>query len=264
MDLYYRSYGDEQKTMTSVVLLHGLFGSLANWHGIARGLEADCRVIVPDLRNHGRSPHADDVSYPALVADVVQLLDRLGLARVTLVGHSMGGKTAMQLALTHAARLERLVVADMAPVPYPNRFESVLDALARLPLGELTRRDDADVRLTAAIPEPGVRAYLLQNLVWTKDGGFAWRMNLAALTEHIDALMDFPQPPAQGRFPGPSLFLYGGDSDYVRAEYEPRIRALFPNAQMHAIVGAGHWLYADKPAAFVHALKRFLGFPPAS
>ena len=185
MELYYRSYGNTLGSHPPLVFLHGLFGSAANWHGIATALKGDHRIIVPDLRNHGRSPHADDVSYPAMVADVVRLLDRLDLAPVTVIGHSMGGKTAMQLALTHTARLDRLVVADIAPVAYPNRFATVLTALDRLPLAALERRDDANTRLVDDIPEPGVRAYLLQNLVRTKDGRFAWRMNLAALREHL-------------------------------------------------------------------------------
>ena len=258
MELYFRSYGDEQAAKPPLVFLHGLFGSAANWHSIATTLQEDRHIIVPDLRNHGRSPHADEVTYCAMVNDIVLLLDRLRLEQVTVIGHSMGGKAAMQLALTHAARLDRLVVADMAPVAYPNRFAPVLAALAGLPLAEIGRRDDANARLADAIPEPGVRAYLLQNLVRTKEGRFAWRMNLAALHEHIEDLMDFPQPAPQAQFLGPTLFVYGAQSDYVRADYESRIRNLFPYAELRAIVGAGHWVYADKPAAFVHALKQFL------
>jgi pimeloyl-ACP methyl ester carboxylesterase len=198
------------------------------------------------------------VSYPALAADLQQLLAQLSLQRVALVGHSMGGKAAMWLALTCAECVDRLVVADIAPVTYPNRFETLLDALAGLPLHQIRERKEADRRLAAAVPDAAVRGYLLQNLVRGADGAWRWRVNLPALRGGLGDILAFPEPPAGAQFPGPALFLYGGRSDYVRPEHQPHIHQYFPYARLRALSGAGHWLYAEQPQAFIQALQGFL------
>lgn len=257
MKLHYRRYGEPNTAASPLLFLHGLFGSGSNWHSMATALQDDHEILVADLRNHGRSPHANAMSYEAMVSDVVALLERLSEPRVTLVGHSMGGKVAMLLALRHPALVERLMVVDMAPVAYPSRFDGVLRALNGLPLQEIQRRGDADILLARDIPEDGVRGFLLQNLIRNQQGEFAWRMNLAAISDRITDLMGFPAVDTQ--FLGPTQFLYGGQSDYMQAQYEPIIRQLFPYATSRAIAGAGHWLYAEKPAAFLHALQHFLG-----
>lgn len=258
MQLYFRDYGEPAAPFVPLLLLHGLLGSGGNWHGIARALAGGRRVIVPDLRNHGRSPHADDVSYPALAGDVQELLVQLGLERVAVIGHSMGGKLAMWLALTRPALVERLVVADIAPVRYPNRFDGLLGVLGALPLNRLADRRAVDHRLAAAVPDAAVRGYLLQNLVRGGDGTWQWRVNLPALTAGLQQISDFPVPPPDTQFPGPALFLYGGQSDYVLPAHEPQIRAYFPFARLRALAGAGHWLYANQPEAFVRAVDAFL------
>jgi esterase len=252
--LHHREAGQGTRPL---VLLHGLFGSSANWMGIARQLAPDWRIVVPDLRNHGRSFHHPDVSYPALAGDVCALLDGLGLERAVLVGHSMGGKTAMWLALTVPARVERLVVVDSAPIGSPGSVAGLLRGLAELDLAVLPDRAAVTAALAGAVPDRRVRDYLLQNLV-RQDGIWQWRMNVPALLEGIDTIRSWPQPPAGARYVGPTLFLHGGESGYVQPAHEPIIRALFPYARFRSVAGAGHWVYADRPAEFVAALRAVL------
>jgi esterase len=252
--LHHRETGEGTRPL---VLLHGLFGSSANWMGIARRLAPDWRVVVPDLRNHGRSFHDTDVSYPALATDVRALLDELGLERAVLVGHSMGGKTAMWLALTAPDRVERLVVVDSAPVGSPGNITGLLLGLANLDLGTLSDRTAVDAALASAVRDDRVRDYLLQNLV-RRDGVWRWRMNVPALLAGIGLIRGWPEPPVGARYLGPTLFLHGGESGYVQPAHEPIIRALFPYARFRSVPGAGHWVYADRPAEFLAALRAFL------
>ncbi len=252
--LHYQELGDAPQAL---VLLHGLFGSSANWLGMARSLATDWRVVVPDLRNHGRSFHDPDVSYPALAGDVVALLDRLDIAQAALVGHSMGAKAAMWLALTAPDRVARLVSVDSAPTGYSSGFAAILRGLTAVDLGGLPNRAAADAALATQVPDPRVRDYLLQNLV-KHDGAWRWRANLAALAGGVDTITGWPAPPEGARYLGPTLFLHGGESNYVRPDHEPGIRALFPYARFRSVPGAGHWVYADRPTEFLAALRAFL------
>ena len=240
-----------------VVLVHGLFGSAANWHAIARRLAETRSVLVPDLRNHGESPWDEPMDYPAMAADLAGLLDSRGIAAAHLVGHSMGGKAAMWLAFSRPEQLRSLTVVDIAPVAYASRFGALVDALQALPLGELRDRRDADAYLAAAVASDKVRGYLLQNLAYDADQGLRWRVNLPVIARSLGDILGFPM--ADGReFAGPTLFVYGSRSDYVGAEGLARIRALFPLARMRAIPNAGHWVYADQPDAFLAAVTGFV------
>jgi esterase len=252
--LCYRELGDASQTL---VLLHGLFGSSANWLRVARQLAPDWRVLVPDLRNHGRSFHDADVSYPALAGDVRALLDALRVERAVLVGHSMGGKTAMWLALAAPDRVESLVVVDSAPVGSPGSITGLMRALSGLDVGTLADRASVDAALAGAVTDPRVRDYLLQNLV-RLEGAWRWRMNVPALLAGIELIRGWPTPPPGSRYLGPTLFLHGGESGYVQPAHEPIIRALFPYARFRSVPGAGHWVYADRPAEFLAALRAFL------
>ena len=252
--LHYRELGDAPQVL---ILLHGLFGSSANWLGMARSLATDWRVIIPDLRNHGRSFHDPDVSYPALAGDVVALLDQAGVAQAALVGHSMGAKTAMWLALTAPDRAERLVAVDSAPAAYSSSLAPLLRGVATLDVAGLPDRAAVDAALAVQVTDPRVRDYLLQNLV-KQEGAWRWRANLDALAAGIETITGWPVPPAGARYPGPALFLHGGESNYVRPEHEPGIRALFPYARFRSVPGAGHWVYADRPTEFLAALRAFL------
>jgi esterase len=257
MRLHYREYGRLLPELSSLVLVHGLFGSGTNWHGIARRLEARFHVIAPDLRNHGSSPHHADMDYPAMAADLLQLLDQQGLERVHWVGHSMGAKAAMWLALNHPQRVQSLVAVDMAPIRYTHGFGAFLDALEALPLDRLGGRADADTNLAAHFESTALRGYLLQNLV-KKQGRWCWRINLAALRRNMDQIVGFPPLRADHQFLGNSLFVYGGRSDYLGPEGVEAIRRLFPYARMRLIPEAGHWVYSDAPGAFVDVLESFL------
>jgi esterase len=213
-------------------------------------------VLVPDLRNHGGSPHAADMSYDAMVGDLAELLEREAVERVTAIGHSMGGKAAMWLTLNQPRRIAAVCVVDIAPISYPSGFETLIDALLALPLDAVTSRADADRRLTAAIPSAPIRGYVLQNL--RRDGEhWAWRCNLRDIAKALPEIRGFPDP-AGRQFAGPALFLYGTNSDYVGAQSLPTIRELFPLARLRAVANAGHWVYADQPDAFIGALEGFL------
>lgn len=266
LPLFRRSYGDPASLATPILLIHGLFGSAVNWHPIVSRLHtllgADRRLIVPDLRNHGQSPHDPILSYEAMAEDLIGLLDQLGIARAALVGHSLGGKVAMWLALNWPERVAALAVVDIAPVTYPARFGREIAALQKLDLRTLDSRRDADARLVAAIPGAMMRGFLLQNLRKT-EAGWSWRINLAALQGAMAGLGTFPN--AQGRqFPDPTAFIHGSNSDYVTAAQLPLIRALFPRAELIAIPGAGHWVHADQPEACARALADVLADRPSA
>jgi pimeloyl-ACP methyl ester carboxylesterase len=241
----------------AIVLLHGLFGSAANWGAVARQLAGRFRVLVPDLRNHGQSPHAADASYAAMVDDVLGLLDRHSLDRALLVGHSMGGKVAMHLALSHPARVAGLAVVDMAPVRYTHNFEAVLGAFRAIDLAGIRSRADADRQMAGRVPVAGVRAFLLQNLV-KGPAGWEWRLNLTALAAAQAEITGFPDQAVDAAYAGPVSFIYGELSDYVRPAYEAKIKGYFPNALLCPVADAGHWVYADQPQGFMACLQRFL------
>jgi pimeloyl-ACP methyl ester carboxylesterase len=239
-----------------LVVLHGLFGSGRNWHGIARRLSG-YRVVVADARNHGASPWVDAMDYASMADDVFELIGALALDRPVLLGHSMGGKTAMTAALMRPGSIRALIVADIAPAAYAHSHLSMVRAMQAVDLAPLRRRADADAALAAAAPEPAMRDFLLQNLVF--DAGRArWRINLEAIAANMAALTGWTLPRGADVYSGPSLFVHGGTSSYVTAAHRGAILRLFPNASVVAIEGAGHWLHAERPGAFVASVERFL------
>lgn len=255
LELQTRIFGDLGNP--AVVLLHGLFGCSANWGAVARYLAAEYRVIVPDLRNHGQSPHHPEHSYPAMVGDLLGLLDDQRIAATILVGHSMGGKVAMQLALNHPQRVEGLAVVDISPVRYAHDFEPVLAAFRAVDLTQIRSRADADAQMAAVVTGPGIRAFLLQNLVKGADG-WTWRANLDALAANQRQITGFPRQPEGAEYAGPTSFIYGEQSDYVSPAHEPEIRRLFPRLSLCPVADAGHWVYADRPEGFQLCLDAFL------
>jgi pimeloyl-ACP methyl ester carboxylesterase len=236
-----------------VVILHGLLGSSSNWRSIARRLAEAHRVFALDLRNHGDSPHVDHMSYPAMADDVRAFLDSHDIETATVIGHSMGGKTAMRLALDEPRRVQRLVVVDIAPTVSDHDHVPVLHAMASLDMTRVARRSDAEHLLEAAIPDAGMRQFVLQNLATTAQG-FGWRIDLDAIESNLPALLDFPVDTHARPFTGPTLFVRGALSDYVPDSDEPVIRELFPRAEIVTIEGAGHWVHAEQPAGFLEAL----------
>ncbi|MFW5654845.1 MAG: alpha/beta fold hydrolase [Roseicyclus sp.] len=249
--LHTMTYGDDA-TAPPILIAHGLFGSARNWGVIARRLAAGRRVLAVDMRNHGDSPWEERHGYADLAGDLGEVIAAHG-GVADVLGHSMGGKAAMALALGHPDSVRRLVVADIAPVAYGHTQRHLIDAMRAVDLSAVATRRDADAQLRAAVPEESVRAFLLQSL---DVSARRWRMNLDALSAEMPAILGWPDPP--GRFDGPALFLSGAASDYVLPDHRPEIRRLFPNAKFAKIPGAGHWLHAEKPREFEAAVRAFL------
>lgn len=256
MLLYSQTSGQPVSGKDPVVLIHGLFGSFENLGVIARSLSDQYQVINIDVRNHGRSPHSDDMSYPLMAEDLAQTLDELGIKKAVLLGHSMGGKLAMSFALSYPQRVSKLILADIAPVAYHPRHNSIFAGLLSVDLSSLQNRAQAQAALATHISEAGVQQFLLKSLVKNADDSFSWRFNLQALKANYARLTG--EPHIDGSFNGPVLFIKGGDSDYILPEHKERIMQLFPNAQAKIIQGTGHWLHAEKPAAFTKLVQDFL------
>ena len=238
-----------------LLIAHGLYGSGRNWGVIARRL-ADLRdVVAVDMRNHGASPWMPSHSYPDLAADLAEVIAQIG-GEVDLLGHSMGGKASMQLALTQGALIRRLVVADIAPVAYSHDQTRHIQAMRALDLTDLSTRGEADRRLAAHVEDPGLRAFFLQSLDLKAEGGPRWRLNFDVLEAEMPKIVGWPGTP--GSFDKPTLFLTGSESGYVKPEYRDAIRAQFPKARFARLPGAGHWLHAEKPREFEEAVRVFL------
>lgn len=240
-----------------IVLVHGLYGQGRNLGAQARRLAQTRRVVTVDLRNHGDSPQDDRADYPALADDLAQLIVDLG-GRVDLVGHSMGGKAAMVLALSRPDLIRRLVVMDIAPVAYDHDQTTYIDAMEALDLSTVTRRSQADDQLSAHVRSPSIRAFLLQNLD-LKASPPAWRLNLRALRAAMPQIVGWPDGLAPGGFAGKVMALRGATSDYVDASGETALRAYFPQVRIVTLKDAGHWLHADAPQAVAETLAAFLG-----
>lgn len=239
-----------------VLLAHGLLGSAKNLGGLARRLAETRRVIQVDMRNHGDSPHDPDHSYPALAGDLSQVIAANG-GVADVLGHSMGGKAAMMLALTQPEQVRRLAVLDIAPFAYSHSQSHLIDAMEAVDLTDLRLRSEADARLAEHVPEPGVRAFLLQSLD-LKSTPPRWKFNLVALRDQMPLLVGWPGAP-RGTFTGPALFLAGAASEYCRAPQVDAIRAYFPQAEIRIMAGAGHWLHADRPQDVADRVASFFG-----
>lgn len=253
MELAYQSYG----AGAPLVILHGLFGSRDNWHMLSRKLGAHYHVFAVDQRNHGDSPHDERFDYPAMADDLRGFAEKHGLHNINLLGHSMGGKTAMQFALSYPAYLARLVVADIAPRAYPPHHDEILDTMCALDLAALQTRQQLDQALAERIDDMTTRQFIMKNVARGEDGAFRWKLNLDALRRNYDAIAAAVEGDAP--FHKPTLFMRGERSDYIADADEPQIRALFPEAQIATLAGAGHWLHAEKPAEFFDMLTQFLG-----
>lgn len=237
-----------------VVLLHGLFGAARNFGVFQRALATRFRVIALDMRNHGASPHAPDMRYPTLAEDVFATMDALRAWPAAVVGHSMGGKAAMALALARPDAVGRLLVADIAPVPYAHGNRDVAEAMQAIPLTPSLTRSQAVAALAEAVPDAGVRAFLVENLRFGATP--SWRIGLSEIAAAVPDLEGWVELP--GQYDGVSLFVTGAESGYVSPEHRPIIRALFPRARFVAVKNAGHWLHADNPAGFGSVLEAFL------
>lgn len=238
-----------ETTKRPLLVAHGLFGSARNWGVVAKRLSADREVVVADMRNHGESFHADAHGYEDLAADLAEVIEAEG-APMDVMGHSMGGKAAMVLALARPELVRRLVVLDIAPVGYGHSQSQHIAAMRRVDLSAVASRGEALGQMGG---DPGVAPFLLQSLDL---GERRWRLNLDALERGMAGIVGFPE--VHGTFDGPVLVLSGERSDYVRAEHRERIKALFPKARMAKVKGAGHWLHADRPRETEAAVRAFL------
>jgi len=242
-----------------LMILHGLFGSGRNWAGIARQLGARHRVHVLDARNHGASPWVPTMSYLDMAHDLAAYIDALGRGPADIIGHSMGGKTAMTLALTRPELVRQLIVVDIAPVTYrgsaQDPYSAYIAAMQGLNLSLIRRRSEADAALSDVIADAAMRAFLVQNLEPVA-GGYRWRINLEAIAANLSELTSFPQ--LDGQFDGLATVLAGELSDYVRPRDEPAIRHYFPKSRIIVIDGAGHWPHADQPERLLALLRETL------
>jgi len=244
-----------------LLVLHGLFGSLSNWSWHCKQLAQQFAVIGVDLRNHGSSPHASIFNYPVMAQDVLQLLEDLNIDSCYLLGHSMGGKVAMELALTAPAKVERLLVVDIAPVSYTTQAEGHMQVIAgmkalELELDGLDSHAAAEAFLRRYIDDEPTRKFVLTNLISNPEGSYCWRLNLSAIERHYDALRDMPDHVSV--FQKPTLFVKGAESAYILSKHRERTLAYFPQSDVKIIMGAGHWLHADKPQVFQKIAMDFL------
>lgn len=253
MQLFFRQVG----TGRPMIILHGLFGSCDNWLTISKVIaDQGFSVYAADQRNHGRSPHADTHSYPELADDLHDFIQQQGLNKPILVGHSMGGKTVMQYAMQYPDSFSALVVVDIAPKAYPVHHTEILKGLNAIPLADLQNRNQADEVLSRYEPSLSVRQFLLKNLYRNDNGAFAWRLNLPVIDQNIEIIgNDLVNVRTVTE---PALFMRGADSRYVRDSDIPHINEIFVNAQVDTIEGAGHWVQAEQPEAFVKSLVTFL------
>ena len=254
VDLHFKEYGKGPP----LLILHGLLGSGANWHTLSRRVFApEFTVYAVDLRNHGRSPHSDRFDYPSMVADVASFVGRQGLTSIRILGHSMGGKVAMNFALENPSLVDHLVIVDIAPRSYRGTHENLLEALRAVDLSTVDSRGAADEQLASGISSRGVRQFLLKNLIFDSDTQqYEWLVNLDTIIEQYDRINE-----GVGNtwtFEGPTLFVRGENSDYVRDEDLEDILHLFPAARLETVRDAGHWVHADNPEAFGRLVLDFL------
>lgn len=256
MKLFSREYKPASDTgKQPVVILHGLFGSSDNWLTQAKLLVEQYKVYTVDLRNHGQSPHSDTFDYPSMVNDLVEFFEDHGLQEPVVIGHSMGGKAAMNLAIAHPDKVSKLVVVDIAPRHYNLEHYTIVEGLKALPIDSLTSRQEADEKLSQYVPEPDVRQFLLKNLQRKAEGGFSWKINLPAISSKLDNVgVDLQYP---GTFDKPTLFIRGRLSNYVRDTDRDKIKELFPSSEL-VTMETSHWVQAEKPKEFVDVLKQWL------
>jgi esterase len=237
-----------------LIILHGFFASSRNWRQVAEKLAVNFHVYVLDMRNHGASAHHADMDYPAMAKDVRQFINQLGLDKASLLGHSMGGKVAMWIALNTPEIIDKLLVVDIAPVSYQHSFDDLINALKELPLDQLSNRKQAELWLTEAIPDLSYRQFLLQNLI-LKDGEYQWRVDLDIFYKTADNIIGFPDTRHLPPYTGDTLFIAGAESNYIKQDV---IGTMFPLSLVKVIEGAGHWVHVQQPGEFIEVVEDFL------
>jgi esterase len=247
----------EQGSGAPLILMHGMFGSLSNLGNLARALADDYRVISVDLRNHGDSPHEQRMDLEAMGLDIIELMDQLCIESAALIGHSLGGKVAMQVAMNYPARVACMVVADISPVTYPQQTNSpVINALEHLAKETVNSRQEADALLTGYQIDTPTKAFLLKNLYRLSTGLYGLKLNVDSIASNYGN--NLVRAPEGQSYAGPTLFVKGQNSAYIQDKHRPIIDALFPHSQLEIIDGVGHWLHAEKPQVFNSLVSGFL------
>ena len=251
MQLFFQKIGDHGPPL---LILHGLFGSSDNWLTLARRWSSDYQVYLVDQRNHGRSPHHEQFDYQSMADDVYRLIKAEGLDPIDLIGHSMGGKTAMTLAAMDQQLIKKLIVVDIGPKAYPVHHNAIIAAMESLPINQLNSRREADEALTRDIPELGTRQFILKNLSRRQDGGYDWKVNLPVIKANIEEV----GRPQAAEIIVPTLFLRGERSDYIMDGDWANIEQQFPQSELITIPNAGHWIHAEQPQAFYEEVDAFM------
>ena len=237
-------------------LIHGLFGNADNLAGIKRYFESSFNIVSVDLPDHGESPWTSSFSMLDAAEAIFDIMQSLNIEKTAVLGHSLGGKVAMKLALNHGDSISHLIVADIAPVSYNHSHQAVFDGLNAVPLDSIQSRKEAEKEMAAYVKEPGVRQFLLKSLYQDENGAWKWRFNVAGLIASYSHIIDWEQ--TNQTFNGVTLFIKGSESDYITSAYRDDITRYFPKAKAHIIEGTGHWLHAEKPAAFNAIVERTL------
>ena len=239
-----------------LVILHGLLGSTDNWRSMSRRLGAHYKVFAIDLRNHGRSPHSDIFDYDVMTADLREFMEQQALRRIMLLGHSMGGKVAMQFAIDYSEQVDKLVIVDIAPKPYEPSQRYLLKALRSLDLTRYKSFADVDAALAAKVSSESLRQFLLKNLARDENGRLRWKIHLAAIDRNYDKLGRGVAP--ERTFDKPTLFIRGARSNYIEDDDAPLIRQMFPQAEIATLPQVGHWIHVDAPEKFFQTVLNFL------
>jgi esterase len=255
VELNYSQFGE---TGEPLIIMHGLFGSARNWQGVAKQLSDRYTVYTLDLRNHGASPHAEVMDYEAMSADVLEFMQSEGIKSATVLGHSMGGKVAMNFALSFPEKVNKLIVVDIAPVIYQHKFDDVLAGIHHVPLDSISTRKEADNYMAEKIDVQSLRQFLLQNLVGSSSDGFAWRVNLPSIEKNMPNIMGFPEVVEKQAYEGATLVINGAQSTYVAPRHKPIVASLFPKASFQTIAKSGHWPHIESPTEFMSILNKFL------
>ncbi|UXP33696.1 alpha/beta fold hydrolase [Reichenbachiella agarivorans] len=249
--LNYKTFGEGQP----LIIIHGFLGSLDNWLTLGKKFSEDFQVFLIDQRNHGKSFHSDKWDYDAMVEDLEYFIDELGIENPILLGHSMGGKTVMQFTAFHASKVDKLIVADIGPKLYPPHHQQILDGLSAVPIDTIDSRQEAEDVLINYVPDLGTRTFLMKNLNRSSDG-FSWKMNLPVLIKNIENVGEALsyQIPIETE----TLFIRGGNSNYIQDEEWHEIEEIFPHAKLETIADAGHWLHAEQPEEFYTKVMNFI------
>tara|TARA_B100000965_G_C19575044_1_gene750949 strand:- start:696 stop:1466 length:771 start_codon:yes stop_codon:yes gene_type:complete len=253
MKLYSRIYGDN---IQDLIIIHGLFGMSDNWNSLGRQFAKYYKVHLIDLRNHGRSPHAEEFNYNVMCEDIFEYVEANNIKKPILLGHSLGGKVAMKFAFTYPENIKKLVIADIAPRKYNTDYhQNLLTIISEINLKNYTKRNEIDIALSSFIKEPAIRSFLLKNLFRDIDNNFAWRFNLKGLLNQLNNIQD--DSFVVGACNIPTNFMRGGNSNYITHFDEHKINTHFSNSSITTIEGAGHWLHAEKPERFYNEVIKF-------